>query len=80
MTGQATPKPGDGNGYDLGAEGHVVNQARELCDNSDCRAVIGEDGAYLHRNRDSGKLVLLCPACSMFTRLHDSLRLPLVAL
>jgi hypothetical protein len=65
---------------DLGAEGHVVNQAGRRCVNDACDAVIGDDGAYLHRDRDEGGLCLFCPACSLMIRLHHSLRFPLVAL
>jgi hypothetical protein len=39
-----------------------------------------ETGAYLHKNRENGKLCLFCEACSTEVQLNHSLRLPLVAL
>lgn len=66
----------------LGSEGHVVNQEGARCANSacECGGFICEEGGYLHRNRETEKLLVLCPGCSLQARLHDSLRLPLVAL
>lgn len=51
----------------------------------ECRAIgceggFDQHGAYLHRNRENGKLVVLCGACSMKAQMNDPLRLPLVAL
>lgn len=51
------------------------------CAASDCRRDLDEEqGAFLHRNRESGKLVVLCGACSMDAQMYDPLKLPLVAL
>ena len=68
---------------ELGSEGHVITQAGQMCAASDCLGddpTIGAGGAYLHTSRDTGKLLILCPACSLHVRLHNSLRFPLVAL
>lgn len=67
---------------DLGPEGHVVSPLPDYrCANSPCRKEFdSREGAYLHKNRETSKLLLLCPGCSLQVRLHDSLRLPLVAL
>lgn len=57
--------------------GGATRCAAADCDNS----VLDEDhGAYLHRNRESGKLVVLCGPCSRNAQMYASLRLPLVAL
>lgn len=37
-------------------------------------------GVYMHRDRTTGKLVLLCGEHSAWARFYASLRLPLVAL
>lgn len=51
------------------------------CAASDCRRGLDEEhGAYLHRNRSSGKLVVLCGSCSRDAQMFDGLKLPLVAL
>jgi len=65
-----------------GDEGKLVSgyQGR-LCAADHCRAPLTEQtGAYLHKNRESGKLVMFCEACSTEVQLNHSLRLPLVAL
>lgn len=51
------------------------------CALSDCLvALSSETGAYLHRDRLTGKLALFCEPCSIFIALHASLRFPRVAL
>ena len=54
----------------------------ETCSASNCgnAPLTEEHGAYLHRNRESGKLLVLCGPCSRMAQMNDSLRLPLVAL
>lgn len=55
---------------------------RTTCTASDCsHSVLNEiDGAYLHTDLDTGKLVVLCGTCSANAELHAPNRLPLVAL
>lgn len=43
-------------------------------------ALTPETGAFLHKNRETGKLVLFCEGCSLVVQMNHSLRLPLVAL
>jgi hypothetical protein len=51
-----------------------------LCAVWTCRAPLKTYGAYLHTDRDDGKLVMFCPACHEQVRLHWSLRFPVVVL
>ena len=63
-------------------EGKIVSgyQGRS-CANAPCRVPLtAETEAFLHTNRETGKLLLLCGACSLHARLNDSLRFPLVPL
>lgn len=51
------------------------------CAAADCRRVLDEThGVFMHRNRASGKFVMLCGTCSRDAQMYDSLKLPLVAL
>lgn len=54
----------------------------ERCAATDCgRSTLNEDdGAYLHRDLDSQKLVVLCGPCSRLAELVAAHSLPLVAL
>lgn len=53
----------------------------EYCRNLSCGIALTEETeAYLHKNRESGKLIVFCGECSRQAQLYDSLRLPLVAL
>lgn len=66
----------------MSEEGRIVPPyPYAYCLNSDCRAELNEErGAYLHRNRENGKLLALCGECSRLAQMYDGLRLPLVAL
>lgn len=51
------------------------------CSNSECRGVLNEElGAYLHKDREAGGVLLFCGTCSIHAQLYDNLRYPLVAL
>jgi hypothetical protein len=51
------------------------------CQSISCHAALTEEtGAYLHTDRDSGKLVMFCEGCSAYVGLHNSLRFPLAML
>lgn len=53
----------------------------ERCVNANCREPLGEEhGVYMHTNRESGKIIMLCGPCSRNAQMFDSLRYPLVAL
>lgn len=64
------------------ADGRLVSGFEgRLCAADHCQVPLTvETGAYLHKNRENGKLVLFCEACSIEVQMNHALRLPLVAL
>lgn len=52
-----------------------------ICMNATCEQELSEvEGAYMHSNLDTGKLVVFCGSCSRLAELHAPYRLPLVML
>lgn len=64
------------------SEGRLVSGFEgRFCASNVCRVPLNLTvGAYLHRDRESGKLVMFCEACSHDVQLHAGLRFPVVAL
>lgn len=51
------------------------------CRNDKCKETLNEDmGAYIHRNSETGSIIVFCGACSMKAQFYDSLRYPLIQL
>lgn len=63
-------------------EGRLVSGFEgQHCASDACRiALTTATGAYLHKDREDGRLVLFCEACSEHVNLHASLRFPRIAL
>lgn len=67
----------------MGEEGRILPPygGIDTCRNEPCgQPLTEEQGAYLHTNRDTGKLLVLCGGCSRQAQMFDALRFPLVAL
>jgi hypothetical protein len=63
----------------LGA--HASSQQAARCRNDECQGILNEeDGAYLHKNRETGYFIIFCGSCSLQAQLWDSLRFPLIPL
>lgn len=53
----------------------------ERCAGANCRVTLTEETeAFLHSNRETGKLVVFCGGCSLLVQMNMSLRFPLVSL
>jgi hypothetical protein len=52
---------------------------QDHCANVDCDGPL-DDGAYLFKDQDSGKLVVFCDDCARHVELNHPLRFKLVAL
>jgi hypothetical protein len=51
------------------------------CRNASCEEPLGEEhGAYLHKDRASGKFLVLCGPCSRLAQMNAALAFPLVPL
>jgi len=54
-------------------------EGKTHCRNDECRATLNEeDGAYLHKNRETDYAIVFCGTCSLKAQLYDSLRYPLI--
>ena len=63
-------------------EGRLRSFPAATCQNSECRVELTYEGtaAYLHKDRETGKLLTFCGACSQMIQLNHALRFPLIAL
>jgi len=64
------------------AEGRLRTFPRRTCTVGSCQVTLTYDGtaAYLHKDRETGKFVVFCGACSQNVSLNMALRFPLVVL
>lgn len=64
------------------SEGRLRTFPRNTCTNSECGVTLTYEGtaAYLHKDRESGKLVVFCGSCHLTIGLEHALRFPVVAL
>lgn len=59
----------------------IASAEAKRCRNDDCKATLNEeDGAYLHKNRETGNFIVFCGPCSQKAQFYDSLRFPLIPL